>query len=75
MKWPILRDPEDLVMIIPVIALLIPIVAIIMGGLIKIVKMILVHRERIAMIENGLDPDAQGSHSADNEPATQQPHA
>ena len=41
-----------------IIFLLIPIVAIIMGGLIGITKLVLRHRERIAKIEMGIDPDA-----------------
>ena len=38
--------------------LLVPIVAIIVGGVIAIVKMIHAHEERIAKIERGMDPDA-----------------
>ena len=38
--------------------LLIPIVAIIMVGLVAITKLVLRHRERIAKIEMGIDPDA-----------------
>jgi len=37
---------------------LVPIVAILMWGIIAIVKMILTHQERIAKIERGMDPDA-----------------
>jgi hypothetical protein len=37
--------------------LLIPIVAIIAGATIKIVKMVHVHNERIAMIQHGIHPD------------------
>ena len=37
--------------------LLVPIVAIIVGGAIAIVTMILKHQERIAKIERGIDPD------------------
>lgn len=37
---------------------LIPIVAIIVGGVIAIVAMVHKHEERIAMIERGMDPDA-----------------
>jgi hypothetical protein len=39
--------------------LLIPIVAIIVGGAIAIVAMVHSHQERIAKIERGIDPDAQ----------------
>jgi hypothetical protein len=38
--------------------LLVPIVAIIVGGAIAITTMILRHNERIAKIERGIDPDA-----------------
>jgi hypothetical protein len=38
--------------------LLIPIVAILVGGAIAIVAMIHRHTERIAKIERGMDPDA-----------------
>ena len=38
--------------------LLVPIVAIIVGGAIAITTMILKHQERIAKIERGIDPDA-----------------
>jgi hypothetical protein len=41
-----------------ILGILIPISAIIMGGLIIITKMVLRHRERIAKIEMGIDPDA-----------------
>ena len=36
----------------------VPVVAIIVGGAIAIVTMILKHQERIAKIERGIDPDA-----------------
>ena len=38
--------------------MLIPIVAIIVGGAIAIVAMVHSHQERIAKIERGIDPDA-----------------
>jgi hypothetical protein len=38
--------------------LLVPIVAILVGGVIAITTMILRHQERIAKIERGIDPDA-----------------
>jgi hypothetical protein len=37
--------------------LLVPIVAIIVGGAIAVTTMILRHQERIAKIERGIDPD------------------
>jgi hypothetical protein len=36
---------------------LIPISAIVIGGIVVVVKMILSHQERIAKIERGIDPD------------------
>jgi len=39
-------------------ALLVPIVAILVGGAIAITGMIHRHQERIAKIERGMDPDA-----------------
>ncbi len=38
--------------------LLVPIVALLVGGAIAITAMILKHQERIAKVERGLDPDA-----------------
>jgi hypothetical protein len=38
--------------------LLVPIVAIVVGGAVAITIMILRHNERIAKIERGIDPDA-----------------
>ena len=38
--------------------LLIPIVAILVGGAIAITAMLIRHHERIAKIERGIDPDA-----------------
>jgi hypothetical protein len=40
--------------------LLVPIVAIIVGGAIAVTTMILKHQERIAKIERGIDPDGPG---------------
>ncbi len=48
--WRQLTKPE-------VIVLLIPIVAIIAGVVLKIVKMLIVHNERITMIQHGIHPD------------------
>ena len=39
------------------IIFLIPIVAIITGGIVAIVKIVIAHRERMALIEQGLHPD------------------
>lgn len=40
------------------LALMIPIVAIIVGGVIAVITMIIRHNERMAMIERGMHPDA-----------------
>lgn len=37
---------------------MIPIVAIIVGGVIAVITMIIRHNERMAMIERGMHPDA-----------------
>jgi len=41
------------------IIFLIPIVAILVGGIIAIVKILIHHRERMTMIEHGIHPDYQ----------------
>jgi hypothetical protein len=51
MDWDKLMNPA-------VLGLLIPIVAIIAWAAIAITKMIIQHRERLAMIERGRNPDA-----------------
>jgi hypothetical protein len=38
--------------------LLVPIIAVIVGGAIAITAMVLKHQERISKIERGIDPDA-----------------
>jgi len=37
---------------------LVPIAAILVWGIIEIVKMVLAHQERLAMIERGIHPDS-----------------
>lgn len=44
-------------LLIPIVALSIPIVAIVMGGIRKIVQMVIQHRERMAMLALGMGPD------------------
>ena len=48
--WSRLLRPE-------VFVFLIPIAAVLMGGGVAITKMLIVHRERMALIEQGLHPD------------------
>ena len=40
--------------------LLVPLVAILVGGAISITVLVLKHQERIAKIERGIDPDIRG---------------
>ncbi len=47
------------------LALMIPIVAILMGGISEIVKRLLRHRERMAMIERGMNPDEKREEADD----------
>ncbi len=55
MSWShFMSSPE---LLIPALALCIPIVAIIVGGIVAIVKSLIAHRERMGMIEQGLHPD------------------
>jgi hypothetical protein len=42
---------------VEILALLIPIVAIVVGGIIVVAKFIINHHERMAMIDKGLHPD------------------
>jgi hypothetical protein len=42
---------------VEVLALLIPIVAIVVGGVVAVVKIIIRHQERMAMIDRGMHPD------------------
>jgi hypothetical protein len=39
--------------------LLVPIVAIVVGGVIAVIAMVHKHQERLAKIERGIDPDAR----------------
>ncbi len=50
MPWEKLLQEEVLVFLVPITAILV-------GGAIAITKLIIRHRERIAMIEHGMDPD------------------
>ncbi len=49
MNWNEILSPE-------IIVFLIPLAAILVGGTIAITKLIIRHRERMAMIERGIDP-------------------
>ena len=51
MDWSRILDPA-------ILGLLIPVVALLVGGAIVITKMLTKHQERLAMIERGINPDA-----------------
>ena len=51
MDWSRILDPA-------ILGLLIPVVALLVGGAIAITKMVTKHQERLAMIERGINPDA-----------------
>lgn len=51
-----------------VLALAIPIVAIVVLAATKIIKSLIVHRERMAMIEHGIHPDYPPEDDAENHP-------
>lgn len=53
----LLSRPEAIVFMIPIMAILV-------GGIIAIAKMVIRHRESMAMIEQGLHPDHLGEESA-----------
>ena len=57
MDWFRLLQPDNL-------ALLIPIVAIIMGVIYAITMAVIHHRERMAMIERGIHPDSRQPNQA-----------
>jgi hypothetical protein len=49
--------PEIMPFVVAVAALLIGALGILVGGVVKVVKMVIVHRERMAKIAHGMDPD------------------
>jgi hypothetical protein len=58
------------IMRVEILPLMIPIVAIVVGGIIGIVTILIRHRERMAMIERGLNPDYPAEEDdADQDPA------
>jgi hypothetical protein len=46
----VFNNPDCLVMMIPIVAILV-------GGVMGIMKLVMRHRERMAMIERGMNPD------------------
>jgi hypothetical protein len=49
--------PEVMPFLIPIAAFALGAVAVIVGAIVKILKMLCVHRERMAKIAHGIDPD------------------
>lgn len=49
---------KELLLFPEALLIAIPILAIIMGGVIAITKLVIRHRERMAKIQMGIDPDA-----------------
>jgi uncharacterized membrane protein (DUF106 family) len=52
-----LITPGNMPFVVGIAGILLCAVSIIVGGVIKIVRMVIVHRERMAKIANGMDPD------------------
>lgn len=65
MTWlNVLSRPETL-------ALLVPIAAILMLGIIAVLKTLIKHRERMAMIEQGMHPDVEAHEAVDHQDAVE----
>jgi uncharacterized membrane protein (DUF106 family) len=58
MEWlkPLLTTP-NMPFLIAILGILLCCIAVIVGGVVKILKMLMVHRERMAKIAHGIDPD------------------
>ncbi len=54
-EWPPFINNEDI--IVPLAVFLVPISFIVMYGIVRIAKLLIHHRERMAMIERGMHPD------------------
>jgi hypothetical protein len=50
-------SPDIMPFMIPIAALLLAAIGIVVGGVVKVVKMTIVHRERMEKIAHGMDPD------------------
>lgn len=59
----LLSEPETLVFLIPMLAILV-------GGIIAIVKILIRHRERMTLIEHGIHPDYPPEESPEDEEMT-----
>ena len=61
-----LLEPDVMPFLIPIAAFALGAIAVIVGAIVKILKMVMVHRERMAKIAHGIDPDyLAASHDAD----------
>ena len=61
-EWSVFLSPETLVFMIPIAAILV-------GGIMGITKQLIRHRERMAMIERGMHPDHPQQQSDPRNPA------
>jgi hypothetical protein len=52
-----LLEPEVMLFGIPIAAIALGAIAVIVGAIVKILKMLIIHRERMAKIAHGIDPD------------------
>jgi hypothetical protein len=50
-------EPDVMPFLIPIAGILLGAIAVIVGGVVKILKMLIIHRERMAKIAHGMDPD------------------
>ncbi len=64
MNWSQVLQPEVLVFLVPISAIFV-------GGILGVTKLLIKHRERIALIERGIDPDApHGESGSGQDPAS-----
>jgi hypothetical protein len=55
-QWPRFLNGDTLVLAVPIVAILV-------AGIVGIAKLLVRHRERMAMIERGMHPDHRGEQS------------
>ena len=58
MEWasPFLRA-EIMPFVVAIAGILLAVTAVLVGGILKVVRMLIIHRERMAKIAHGIDPD------------------
>ena len=66
MPWHQVLEPRVLVFMIPIVAILV-------GGAVLITKLMIRHRERLAMIERGIHPDAPHPDAPQHDPPQHDP--